>query len=377
MIDPADFQDLKQEIEKCVEADRSLLAQLCSEIDGLRNNVHRIRPRRATSVSFVAADGGNNQLRFDPFLIQIIRVVDSSNEHHCLEFVTPHIPVARLDERHLTPQGMPQSALGEMMRALGVESLAQLSPMIRDPAPGKPRSVSWVQVYRELTEWAVLFRLLSKDFATDTLVLMDGYLRSKVFSKDFFSRLLKKIEERVNSHYQRMRRKIYLAGIAKKSKVLDRYRLAMAMQGILQTPYPAYVEVPREIEVKAYEYEEYARGDDMATAEGEANKFVGGKLFFAKFGDRIHDDIWPIDIFLPQTAEADAIMGFLLTEAQDGFPVPYYPRCLQKAHENAALHDFDFELLQDAIFEAIRSALGEQARILDVFDLKDKILSGN
>ncbi len=32
--------------------------------------------------------------------------------------------------------------------------------------------------------------------------------------------------------------------MAKHSKVLDRYRLAMRLEGVLDTPYPAYVEVP-------------------------------------------------------------------------------------------------------------------------------------
>ena len=33
--------------------------------------------------------GGNNQSRFDPFLIQLIRMVDSSDNEHCLEVVSP------------------------------------------------------------------------------------------------------------------------------------------------------------------------------------------------------------------------------------------------------------------------------------------------
>ena len=97
----------------------------------------------------------------------------------------------------------------------------------------------------------------------------------------------------------------------------------------------------------------------------EINKFVGGKMFFVKFGKSRHDPIWPVDIFEPQVHESSAILGYLLADAENGFPVPFYPLCLQKAHEHAALVDFDFDILQDEIFEGIRSLLGDESSILD------------
>ena len=153
---------------------------------------------------------------------------------------------------------------------------------------------------------------------------------------------------------------IYLVGVAKHSKVLARYRLAMSLEHILTATYPSYVEVDREIEEKAYVWSEYARGDDREIASGEVNKFVAGKMFLVKFGKGSRDPIWPIDIFLPQREQAQAILGYLLADAIDGFPVPLYPRCLQKAHENAALVDFDFDILQDEIFAGIRTVLGRE-----------------
>ena len=145
----------------------------------------------------------------------------------------------------------------------------------------------------------------------------------------------------------------------------------MALEGVLLTDYPAYVEVPREIEENAYVWSEYARGDDRELEGGEINKFVGGKMFLVRFGNRRRDPIWPVDIFLKQTNDSQAILGYLLADAIDGFPVPLYPRCLQKAHENAALVDFDFDVLQDEIFSGIRSLLGEKASALDEFQLQN------
>ena len=371
MIDPASQAKLREAIADCIDSDHGLLDGLREEIRPLKNVTRRIQPRATTSISLVGTDGGNNQLQFDPFLIQLVRVVDSSNNEYCLEAVSPTTPIQKLNERQFATDGIACTALGEMMAFLGVNSLPALSHMIRPTDKGKPVSPSWVQVYRELIEWAILFAILKKDFGTDTLIICDGLLRSKVFAKDLFQRLLQGMKERIDLQWSRGRRRVYLAGVAKHSKVLSRYRLAMALEGVLLTDYPAYVEVPRNIEERAYVWSEFARGDDRAGEGGEINKFVGGKMFLVKFGSHRRDPVWPVDIFVPQVGDAQTILGSMLADAINGFPVPHYPRCLQKAHENAALVDFDFDILQDFIYEGVRSSLGENAGTLDAFQLQD------
>ena len=371
MIDPATQAQLKAAIADCIGTDQGVLDALREEIRPLKNATRRIQPRSTTSISLVGTDGGNNQLQFDPFLIQLVRVVDSSNNEYCLEAVSPTTPVQKLDERQFSKDGLPSTSLGEMMTFLKVNTLPELSHMIRPTHKGKPVSPSWVQVYRELVEWAILFAILKKDFGTDTLIVCDGLLRSKVFAKDLFQRLLQGMKERIDEQWNRSRRRVYIAGVAKHSKVLSRYRLAMALEGVLQTDYPAYVEVPREVEEQAYIWSEFARGDDRAGEGGEINKFVGGKMFLVKFGAHRRDPVWPVDIFVPQIGDSQTILGSMLADAINGFPVPHYPRCLQKAHENAALVDFDFDILQDFIYEGVRTSLGVQASALDTFQLQD------
>ena len=207
-------------------------------------------------------------------------------------------------------------------------------------------------------EWAILLSLVrDKDFGTDTLIVFDGLLRSKVFAGELFAGFRRGLQEGIEEQRRKNRRRVYLAGVAKHSKVLSRYRLAMSLEGVLATDYPAYVEIPREIEEKAYAWSEYARGDDRTAEGSEANKFVGGKMFFAKFGPGPRDPIWPVDIFLPQAKEAQQVLGYMLADAVNGFPVPFYPQCLQRAHENAALVDFDFDILQDQVFDGLREVL--------------------
>jgi hypothetical protein len=369
MIDPANLGELKAAVKDCIEADREVLETLRKEVRQLKGKVRKISPRATTSISLMATDGGENQIRFDPFLIQLVRVVDSNHNQYYLDVVSPTTPIRVLDERHMGSSNLPTTALGKMMSFLEVNSLTKLSHMIRPDKQGKLGYSQWINVYRELVEWAVLFSLLEKDFSSDTLIVWDGLLRSKVFAGDLFRKLMDGIKDRIDGIKEKQRRQIYLVGVAKRSKVLQRYRLAMALEGVLQTDYPAYVEIPREIEEKAYIWVEYARGDDYLIEGGEVNKMVGGKMFLVKFGSHRHDPIWPVDIFIPQEKEAPKILGYLLADAQNGFPIPYYPRCLQRAHENAALVDFDLDILQDAIYEALRSALDGKSEILDSFRL--------
>ena len=371
MIDPATQNQLKEAIVDCIAADQGLLDTLRQEIRPLKSMTRRIQPRTTTSISLVGTDGGNNQLRFDPFLIQLVRVVDSSNNEYCLEAVSPTTPIQKINERQFSPDGTPRTALGEMMASLGVDSLPKLSHMIRPTSAGKPVSPSWVQVYRELIEWAILFSILKKDFGTDTLILHDGLLRSKVFATDLFYRLRQEMNNRIEAQWRTNRRRVYLAGVAKHSKVISRYRLAMALEGVLQTDYPAYVEVPHDVEKRAYVWSEFARGDDTVIEGGEINKYVGGKMFLVKFGSHRHDPVWPVDIFIPQTDEPQVVLGSMLADTLNGFPVPHYPYCLQQAHENAALTGFDSDVLQGLIYSGVRANLGEDADALDTFQLQD------
>lgn len=372
MINPDNLEELRRHVAAQVRADRQVLAALREAIAGLRPAVRPIQRRTTTAVSLVATDGGEGQVHFDPFLIDLVRVVDSSSNEYCLEVVSPTTPLGAIDERQFGADRKPVTPLGRMMDFLGVRRLQDLSSMITADRRGRPVNPRWVRTYRELVEWAVLFSIArERDWGADTLVVFDGLLRTKAFAGDYFAALREGLRAAIEDHKRRSKRNVHVVGLAKRSKVLDRYRLAMGLEEVMTGTWPAYVEVPRAIEESVYRWAEYARGDDRVTPGTEPNRFVAGKMFFAKFGSHRHDPIWPVDVFESQVGDAPTIFGSLLADAENGFPVPLYPRCLQKAHEFAAMVDFDRAIMQDAILASIREVLGADAPALDAFRLQD------
>ena len=147
---------------------------------------------------------------------------------------------------------------------------------------------------------------------------------------------------------------MYLVGIAKKSKVLTRYNLALMLENIMPSGNPCYVRNTEEMEAKAYGLAG-VRGPETEGSGGMAPKDVAGDMYFGRFGSRAGDPIWTVDIFSSQSDNASTIFGYLLSDAQNGFPVPLYSRCLQAAHEYAQINGFDLQIVQDEIYFAVRA----------------------
>jgi hypothetical protein len=373
MFDPDTLPVMKKAIRERTEADRRLLDEIRDEVRPLASSVRNIKPRSTTSISLVASDGGNNKLVFDPFTVQLVRVVDSYGKELCFEVISPTTDTDILSAAQFNADGSPKTALGRMMKDLGKTKLTDLSHMIPDGEKTRKEphkvSPSWVLVYRDLCEWAVLYeRICYKEFATDTLIVRDGQLRSKLFRGELFIAFRKKLEEAMMRIREKDRRWVFLVGIVKHSKVITRYQLAMNIEKILPPGEARYVKVPRDLEAKAYVWPEYAKGAEAEGGEGEAPKYVAGDMYFVRFGKAKGDPVWAVDIFSCQKSKDAEIFGYLLADAIDGFPVPFYPRCLQKAHEHAQIVDFDLTILQDEVFAAVRGLVPD-GNVLDEFQL--------
>src|SRR5262245_36281937 len=99
MIELDSLKALQGEMQRRVAEDAVLLDKLCVDIAPLRSSTRRIQPRAITAISLVGTDGGNNKVQFDPFMVQIVRVVDSSQKEYCLEIVSPTSDVTGVSRR--------------------------------------------------------------------------------------------------------------------------------------------------------------------------------------------------------------------------------------------------------------------------------------
>ena len=52
------------------------------------------------------------------------------------------------------------------------------------------------------------------------------------------------------------------------------------------------------------------------------------------------------------------MFGYLLTNAVAGFPIPFYPNCLQQADNHSRVADLDLDIVEDNLIDAIRRQVG-------------------
>jgi hypothetical protein len=362
VFEAAELPALRKLIADQVQHDHQELDRLLTQLRVAKGDVKTIKPRSATSIALMAADGGNNRVTFNPFYLQIVRIVDSAGKQLHLDVVSPSTDIDDLSRNQFAADaGGRIKPLGRLMQALGVSSLRDLSPMMSG------RSASWVLVYRELCEWATLFDLIChRDFAQDTLVVYDGLLRSVKFADDHFVRMYRLLRERIEHVWRTDRRRLWLAGVAKSSQVLENYRLAMSLSGLFERGSPCFVPVPYDMQKHVYRWDEYIRSPDDDDADRENPKFNIGAMHFVRFGPRSGDPVWTVDLLDCQKAEAQTVFGYLLADAVAGFPIPFYPNCLQKADLHSRVADLDLDIVEDALVEAVREQVGaERAPIID------------
>jgi hypothetical protein len=365
---PEQLPALARQIRVQAARDFRLLEDLVAQAREMAPGVRPIRPRSATSVALTAADGGNNAVAFNPFSLQIIRVVDSQGKDLFLDVVSPSTDTEELGRRHLTER----TVLGELMTELGITRLSALSPMMAG------RSPRWVEAYRDLCEWATLYDLVCHhDFAADTLVVRDGLLRTTIFSGDLLVRIGRLMKTAIDRQARENHRRVWLVGLAKKTKVLDRYRLAMSLAGIFDRGTPCFVPVAASIQESVYRDQDYLRPPEIAPesgAEGDPGSAPGneniGQMYFVRFGPHTGDPVWTADILAWQATDAQAIFGHLQADAAAGFPVPFYPFSLQQADLHSRVADLDVEIVEQNLVDAVRDLVGkDKAHIVDALRL--------
>jgi hypothetical protein len=311
------------------------------------------------------ADGGRRReqlVAFNPFSLQIIRVVDSAGKDLFLDVVSPGTDIEQLGRRHLAER----TVLGALMADLGITQLRQLSPVMTG------RSPRWVEVYRDLCEWATLYDLgCNHSFAADTLIVRDGLLRTTVFAGGLLVRVGQLMQTAIERQARENRRQVWVAGLAKQTKVLDHYRLAMSLAGIFDRGAPCFAPVPRPLQERVYQHSAYLREPAIADTGGADNI---GRMYFVRFGSRSGDPVWTADVLAWQAADAQAIFGHLQADAVAGFPVPFYPLSLQQADAHSRVADLDVDSIEDSLVAAVRDLVGpDKAPIVDALRLSTDV----
>src|ERR1700733_9511727 len=103
MFEPRHIEEIRKAIERQTVAERALLEDLRREVRTALHPSLVIRPHSATAVSFAASEGTSNRLVFDPFSMQLVRIVDSQGRQLFLDVISPRTDPDVLVERHRQP----------------------------------------------------------------------------------------------------------------------------------------------------------------------------------------------------------------------------------------------------------------------------------
>jgi hypothetical protein len=274
-------------------------------------------------VAMVATDGGECRISLDPIRIQVIRVADSLGTVHFEEFV----PQSLTPDEVLRFFFASDESLRKFLDFLGVDW--------EDLLPNTPYQKSvLLSMLRELLEWAALLRLASR--RTPMLLVRDGLLRSVVINETVFDALRNRLKELTtkNGHL--------LAGVAKRSSVVNYLSLAFAIEDAFPQEHASYTRVPPELEREA--------------APGQYRWMSSralGDLFVARLDRGAGVPLFPVDVANWHTEFVAGVMSLLHRSARGAFPLRGYPMELLDAHQNARLAGIDAEVLQSIVLEEV------------------------
>lgn len=355
-----DLEDLRARIREAQLSNDPVLAKFRQLARRLKQEIKPLRPYSVNAVAFVSADGGDNRLTFNPSVIELVRVVDSRGNECALDAVANTAALEELEKRVQVGSPHVVQPLRRLCEDLGV-GLRHLSYLLR--AAGSPgKSTGAIRCYRDIVEWAVLYDLVtspSLQWGSDTILVRDGLLRTKSFTRAVFPKIDGRLRDGIEKHRARNVR-LSLVGVAKQSAVLGQLALALEIEATFHRDYPCFVRVPVDIEEECYNFDRtWLDTYETSEPDDKGRKLYQslGNLFLVKFGDRQLDPVWPVDVAVWQVAEADKILGQLTVDAQQGFPIPDYPMCIQQAHDFAKITGLEVEILQDLLIEAMAVGL--------------------
>lgn len=354
-------ESLRKKILEAYDADSPYLKTFRDFARRLRDDIKPLRTYSTNAVSFVSADGGDNRLAFNPATVELVRVVDSRGNECAMDAVASTAKMNELEKRIQPGSSHVVTPLQRLAQDLG-KTLHQMSYLIR--SIGEPsKSTGAMRCYRDIVEWSVLYDLVvnpNLQWGGDTILVRDGLLRTKSFTREVFPKLDEKIRAGVKRHAQR-NVQLSIVGVAKQSAVLGRLAVALELEAVFHKDYSCYVKVPDDIEAECYNFDRtWLDTYETTDSEDDTGRKLyqsSGSLYLVKFGDKPMDPVWPADIAKWQEGDADRVFGQLVTDAQQGFPIPDYPMCIQRAHEHAKLSGLEIQDFHDLLFGGVCSNL--------------------
>ena len=179
----------------------------------------------------------------------------SRGNEHALDAISSTISIEELETRAKQGSGHTISPLERLAQGIG-KSLRQMSYLLRGlGTPGK--STGAMRCYRDIVEWAVLYDLVANpnlQWGGDTILVRDGLLRTKSFSREVFPLIDRKIRAGIAAHTKR-NVQISLVGVAKQSAVLGRLAVALELEATFHKSYPCFVRVDDDIEAECYNFD--------------------------------------------------------------------------------------------------------------------------
>jgi hypothetical protein len=356
------FDEIKKRVFNAYKSEEPILKKYREYAKRLKNDIKPIKEYSVNAVSFVSSDGGDNRLYFNPAMIELVRVVDSRGNQCALDAIASNSQADELNVRIQAEDNSPLlvKPLKRLCNDLHTDVMG-LSYLLNGLGQ-QGKSTGAIRIYRDIMEWAVLYDLMKyKEWGSDTIIIREGMLRTKSFKREVFPKIDKLIREAYHDHKQK-KVLVSMVGVAKQSAVLSRLSVALELEETLHKPYPCYVKVPEDIEGECYNFDRTWLDTLDNSEPDEDGKYLYqsmGKLFLVKFGNRLFDPVWPVDIAEWQISEADKILGQLMHDAQYGFPIPDFPMCIQKAHDYAKINGIEVDILQDILLKGINHDLSQ------------------
>ena len=364
-------EKLEKHVDKLIEENLRLNKK---SLDAKREAAKKLK-RKAKSLKFLDApdnvaiygtDGGNNTFSFDAAGLKIVRVSDNNNNFEELDIITDADKRHdALDRKHLNSKGEPiintftgkTTSIGKLMYEMGFKSIEEFTLITQKRLE---EGSSWLTDYRELMEWAVVYNFLDHEFLNDTVILREGQLRSKIFRGDYLIKIGEKMNEKIENQYKKRKKNIYLAAVAKSSSFIDMNRMALLEEKVMVIDKPACVYLPEDLEQTALNYGEWGMRINTWDGKGEVPKQNLSEAYLAKFGPRKYDKVYPVDIFYTQDRKAERIISTIAKDSQGAYPIPSFPKSLQRAHDKSAITGLFKDELNTKYMMGVRKYLGSK-----------------